>query len=254
MKIIITSGGTSERIDNIRKITNRSSGLLGSMIANELVAKNDENLEKIYYISNKNAKKPYKNDKIKEIIAESTEDVYNALENLVPKCDAIIHAMAISDYKVDYVSSSQLLTQKLAGKSKNEIEKLLISNDVKIANNDKISSYNDDLFIRLVPTPKIISKIKEWNKSILLVGFKLLSNVREEKLADVATNLLRKTNCDLVVANDITKITKERHPALIIDKNSNVVKVNTKDYIAKIISQYLLDNPELSPTYKYYSV
>ena len=33
-RIVITSGGTSERIDNVRKITNSSSGKLGMVIAN----------------------------------------------------------------------------------------------------------------------------------------------------------------------------------------------------------------------------
>ena len=36
-KIIITAGGTSEKIDNVRKITNSSSGRLGMTIANYLL-------------------------------------------------------------------------------------------------------------------------------------------------------------------------------------------------------------------------
>ena len=39
-KIIITSGGTSERIDNVRKITNSSCGKLGMTIANHLLEEN----------------------------------------------------------------------------------------------------------------------------------------------------------------------------------------------------------------------
>ena len=33
-KIVITAGGTGEKIDNVRKITNSSSGKLGMTIAN----------------------------------------------------------------------------------------------------------------------------------------------------------------------------------------------------------------------------
>ena len=47
-KIIITSGGTSEKIDNVRKITNSSSGKLGMLIANHLLEENDDIF--IYYI------------------------------------------------------------------------------------------------------------------------------------------------------------------------------------------------------------
>ena len=36
INVVITSGGTSERIDNVRKITNSSSGKLGSVISDKL--------------------------------------------------------------------------------------------------------------------------------------------------------------------------------------------------------------------------
>ena len=36
-KIIITAGGTSEKIDNVRKITNSSTGKLGKLIAEHLM-------------------------------------------------------------------------------------------------------------------------------------------------------------------------------------------------------------------------
>ena len=35
--VVITAGGTSEKIDNVRKITNSSTGKLGKVIANELI-------------------------------------------------------------------------------------------------------------------------------------------------------------------------------------------------------------------------
>ena len=40
-KIVITAGGTSEKIDNVRKITNSSSGKLGMTIANHLLKENE---------------------------------------------------------------------------------------------------------------------------------------------------------------------------------------------------------------------
>ena len=41
-KVIITAGGTSEKIDNVRKITNSSSGKLGMIIAEHLLEENDD--------------------------------------------------------------------------------------------------------------------------------------------------------------------------------------------------------------------
>ena len=52
MKIIITAGGTSERIDDVRTITNSSTGRLGFTIGSAFAeaAGNGENIEKIYYL------------------------------------------------------------------------------------------------------------------------------------------------------------------------------------------------------------
>ena len=55
-KIIITAGGTSERIDNVRKITNSSSGRLGMTIANYLLEENNDLM--IYYVCSKNSLRP----------------------------------------------------------------------------------------------------------------------------------------------------------------------------------------------------
>ena len=41
LNIVITAGGTSEPIDNVRKITNSSTGKLGAVIAEELLKRED---------------------------------------------------------------------------------------------------------------------------------------------------------------------------------------------------------------------
>ena len=49
-KFIVTAGGTSEKIDNVRKITNSSSGRLGMLIANHLLNENKKELYIIYVL------------------------------------------------------------------------------------------------------------------------------------------------------------------------------------------------------------
>ena len=67
-KIVITAGGTSERIDNVRKITNTATGKLGMTIANEFL-KNEDTF--IYYICTKESFKPT-SERVKIIEIEST--------------------------------------------------------------------------------------------------------------------------------------------------------------------------------------
>ena len=50
MKIIITAGGTSERIDDVRTITNSSTGRLGYAIGEAFAKKSGDELERIYYL------------------------------------------------------------------------------------------------------------------------------------------------------------------------------------------------------------
>ena len=52
MNVVITAGGTSEPIDMVRKITNSSSGKLGSIIASKF------NQCKVFYICAKKSIKP----------------------------------------------------------------------------------------------------------------------------------------------------------------------------------------------------
>ena len=76
-KIIITAGGTSEKIDNVRKITNSSSGKLGMTIANHLLVEKDDIV--IYYVCSKTSLRPSGN-RVHIIEIEGTLDLKNTIE------------------------------------------------------------------------------------------------------------------------------------------------------------------------------
>ena len=238
MNVIITAGGTSEYIDSVRKITNSSSGKLGSIIANRFLQ--SSKIDKVFYVCHKGAILPTENKKLEIIYIKTVENLQKTLENLIKtqKITAIIHSMAVSDYTVQYVTTSKNIADKLANKSVEQIKNILGQNDVAINNDDKISSNLDDMFIKLVPTPKVISQIKQWDKDIFLVGFKLLSNVTKTTLLDVAKKLMQKNNCDVVVANDIKDITAEQHKAYIIT-NTETINAKTKTEIAEKLSDLI---------------
>lgn len=226
--VVITAGGTSEKIDNVRKITNSSTGKLANSIAEELLKRDD--LEQIFYICSKTAIRPI-NNKVKIIEIEGVTELKTVVLTILKEnqIDLFIHSMAVSDYMVDYVTNSKLLSEEL--KNKKDILKEIQSN-TKIIKSNKISSYYDDLLIRLVKTPKIISLIKRNSPKTYLVGFKLLENVGNEELIYVAIELLNKNNCDLVVANDLYRIKNNNHEGFIIDKKNNIIHANGKNEIA----------------------
>ena len=214
--IIITAGGTSEKIDNVRKITNSSTGKLGCLIANEILKHHDD--IKIFYVCSKESFRP--NDSRVDVI--EVGGVLNLKENVEEllinnHIDIFIHSMAVSDYMVDYVTNLESIS----------------SGNIKFFQSSKISSNEQDLVIVLKPTPKIISLIKNISKETYLVGFKLLDNVSQEELIDVAKNLRDKNNCDLVIANDLNNIRNGIHKAFIIDKDDFIEVATGKEDIAK---------------------
>ena len=227
-KIIITSGGISEKIDNVRKITNSSSGKLGMLIANHLLEENDDIF--IYYICSYKTLRPV-DDRVKILEVNGTLNLKEKIENILTKekIDYFIHSMAVSDYMTDYVTTIDKIKKSI--RENNNIDEAF--KNIEIIKGNKISSYEDNLVIVLKPTPKIISIIKDLSPKTYLVGFKLLDGVSKEELIEVAKKLRDKNKCDLVVANDLENIRNGEHIGYIIDKNNNIEEAYGKEDIAK---------------------
>lgn len=230
-KIIITAGGTSEKIDNVRKITNSGTGKLGLAIANHLSPKD----VMIYYVCSKNAVRPSNMVNVKVIEIEGTKDLKQTIETLLTteKIDYFIHSMAVSDYTTDYVTTIERIKSSL--QSKDDIDEAL--KNVQTITGSKISSSEDNLVIVLKPTPEIISIIKTLSPETYLVGFKLLDNVSKEHLIAVATKLRDKNHCDLVVSNDLEDIRNGNHLAYIIDKQDTIEEAYNKEDIARKLTR-----------------
>ena len=228
-KYVITSGGISEKIDNVRKITNSSSGKLGMTIANHLLESKSDIT--IYYVCSKNALRP-SNTRVKIIEVVGTLDLKDKVESLLrnEKIDYFIHTMAVADYMVDYVTTVDKMKKSFLNNS-----------DMEVIKDTKISSYENNLVLVLKPTPKIISLIKKESPLTYLVGFKLLDSVSKKELIEVATRLRDKNKCDLVVANDLEDIRNKEHKAYIIDKEDKIVEASDKEDIAKKLVR-MMDN------------
>lgn len=228
-KYVITSGGISEKIDNVRKITNSSSGKLGMTIANHLLESKSDIT--IYYVCSKNALRP-SNTRVKIIEVAGTLDLKDKVESLLKneKIDYFIHTMAVADYMVDYVTTVDKMKKSF-----------LNNGDMEVIKDTKISSYENNLVLVLKPTPKIISLIKKERPLTYLVGFKLLDGVSKKELIGVAKRLRDKNKCDLVVANDLEDIRNKEHKAYIIDKEDKIVEASDKEDIAKKLVR-MMDN------------
>lgn len=228
MKIIITAGGTTEKIDDIRAITNLSTGSLGNAIARSVLRNFGEKLEKLYYLYGSRAIPPL-GANVVSISIGGVSDLQKALKEILEneKIDVVIHAMAVSDYTVKEITTLEDLKEAKTLEARN-----------------KISSDIENLVIVMKKTPKVISAIKKWRPNILLVGFKLLSHVPEEELIEVGHALLLKNNCDFVLANDLKDIKEKAHKGFLIHQDRTYDTMETKEEIGEIISKRLLEKLE----------
>jgi phosphopantothenoylcysteine decarboxylase/phosphopantothenate--cysteine ligase len=163
-KVVVTAGPTVEYIDPIRIITNKSSGKMGIAVAREAYFRGAD--VKLIYGYGIETPPPY----LAVVHVETGQEMLAASLQEMP-CDIFISAAAVSDFTV-----------------KEEKEKLKSDREIDI---------------KLIPTPKILEKIKKHR--CIKVGFKALHSVSEAELVDAASQAREKYGLDLVVANDVAR-------------------------------------------------
>ncbi|MFB5605815.1 MAG: bifunctional phosphopantothenoylcysteine decarboxylase/phosphopantothenate--cysteine ligase CoaBC [Nitrosarchaeum sp.] len=204
-KVLMTAGPTVEYIDPVRIITNQSSGKTGVLLASELISSG----AKVTLVYGPGIEKPPKGAKIIKI-STNNEMLDVVKKELKKKVDIVIMAAAISDYTPENPSKY------------------------------KIKSNQNKIKISLKKTPKIIDQIKKYQKDVFLVGFKAETNISKNKLIILSKEKIKKSNADMIVANDIgtTKYKKNSNSneVLIIDSHK-VISSGwiRKEKIAKLI-------------------
>lgn len=167
--VLITSGPTWVPIDSMRVISNQSSGQFASCMAKDFL-KAGANVTVIEgpVIS------PIQTQGIKVIKFCFYDELVATLKNeLSKKYDVVVHAAAVSDYKL-----------------KKPFKK-------------KVSSDQNQISWDLVRTPKVINLIKKVSPQSLLVGFKLEDSFEEKSLFRKVQKLFDEAKCDFVIANSL---------------------------------------------------
>ena len=174
-RVLITSGPTRALIDRVRYITNRSTGRLGAAIGEAVLGEGAG----VSFIRGEGSYAPRGVGKLSALEVHSVETVSGLarlLEELREQSfDVIIHAMAVLDYEPESFVD------------------------------DKVRSGREEWVVRLKRTPKIISRMRRYWPSAVLVGFKLEVGVTEEHLERLGKRFLKKAKCDVVVANDLER-------------------------------------------------
>jgi phosphopantothenate-cysteine ligase len=208
MKVVVTGGGTIAPIDDVRSITNVSTGRFSSAISEACLRLGGE----VRHIHAPHALLPFRRltpfdldadpaqecERLKQLAADyhqyrmhldliplkvgTVMDYAQTLRETIERAppDVIFLAMAVSDFEPEPVAG-------------------------------KIDSGTDAIVIHARRTRKVIREVRDWSPQAFLVGFKLLSHVSTEGLIAVSAAACRSNRADLTIANDLRTVQEGRH-------------------------------------------
>jgi phosphopantothenate---cysteine ligase (CTP) len=160
MKVIVTCGPSYEPIDQVRRLTNFSTGELGVQLSNQLARAGFE----VFCLKGSGATHPGPSEQCHLSLFDTNDDLLDLLEktSVAHEISAVFHVAALCDYKVKRVEDDQ-------GQS---------------CNSPKIASRSGGLTISLVPATKVIAKMRHLFPESILVGWKYeLADTRRDALA-----------------------------------------------------------------------
>ena len=180
MNCIITAGPTYEPLDNVRRLTNFSTGKLGVELANFLTDQGHHVTlllgESATYAGARRAAK-FQN-------FTTTASLSDRLQSLGgDSIQAVFHAAAVSDFAFGKI------WQHTPG------------GDLTAVQAGKIPKRAGGLLVELLPTPKLIVQLRGWFPQARLVGWKFEVDGTRAEVLQAARRQLMEAQSDLCVVN-----------------------------------------------------
>ena len=180
MRCIVTAGPTFEPLDAVRRLTNFSTGRLGSELADFLTAHGHESTLLVGQHATYAGER-----RVRHVETFSTTENLRAhLQARVGQpIEAVFHAAAVSDFafgKIWRRSPQGELTELKAG---------------------KVTTRQGTLMAELLPTPKIIAELRGWFPTARLVGWKYEVDGDRAGVVHLAEAQLASCRTDACVAN-----------------------------------------------------
>ena len=208
-KVLITAGGTKERIDPVRYISNDSSGKMGYALAEDAVKKGAE----VVLISATTVLPVPNGVKIEYV--ESAREMQEKVFEYFSETDIAVMVAAVSDYRV-----KEPATQKM-----------------------KKTDDENEITLTLVKNPDILKQLGNLKKEgQTVIGFA----AETHQVIEFAKQKLVKKNADFIIANDVSDQTigfgSDIHQVTILSKNGDEILLPkvSKHLLAKEIWNHLI--------------
>jgi phosphopantothenoylcysteine decarboxylase / phosphopantothenate---cysteine ligase len=202
--VLITAGPTREKIDPVRYLTNRSSGRMGYALAEAALRRG----ARVLLISGPTSITPPGAAELTRV--ESTEEMRDAVLNLLPQASIVIKTAAVCDYRPKSAPG-----QKIKRKGPMNLE--------------------------LEATPDILKGIAQKKGAQILIGFA----AETENVLENARQKLLSKNLDGIVVNDVSRegvgFDSERNAVTIITREEVIeVPETTKWEVAQRVLEQIV--------------
>lgn len=180
MNCVVTAGPTYETLDQVRRLTNFSTGRLGTELASFLT----DCGHNVTLLRGEQATYCGERKALRVKTFSTTADLMSQLQSLAKlEIGAVFHAAAVSDFKFGKIwlrSEQGELIEITAG---------------------KISTRQGTLLAELQPTPKVIARLREWFPTAKLVGWKFEVDGDRASVLRAAAQQLHDCRTNACVAN-----------------------------------------------------
>ena len=167
-QVIVSAGGTRERIDPVRYISNDSSGKMGYAMAQAA----DWLGATVTLVSTTQSLLPPEGVQVQEVT--SAQELAQAMIAHYDQMDYVVMAAAVSDYRVKYPHDQKI--KKVAGQT--------------------------DWQLDLVQNPDILAQLGQTKRQQVLIGFA----AETQNLLEHARAKLSKKGADWLIANDVSNL------------------------------------------------
>lgn len=216
MKFVVTAGPTREPLDPVRYLSNRSSGKMGYAIAAAALEENHD----VTLISGPVALAAPPGAELVRVT--TADEMFDAAIAQLDDCDILVMCAAVCDYKPAHYTAQKMKKER------------------------------GPFSLPLEPTRDVLASLTSVKHSCFIVGF-------AAETQDLVTNAKRKLaekNCDMVVANDVSRadvgMDSDDNELLIFFRNGaqeNIPRANKTD-LARELLKIILDAREKCLTKK----
>ncbi len=222
MNILVTGGGAIAPIDEVRSITNSSSGAFSAAITEACLERGAD----VWHLHTPQAQLPLLRQTV--IGPEDLDAGWMLDETFINRAFDLLDRWKIHRKRLHLVgldegtvSEYAMVLEMLLRSQPFDIVFLAmaVSDYAPTPSPGKVESTSDEWILTLKRQPKIIAQVRDWAPEIYLVGFKLMTEVDPVNLIATAERACLANRADATLANDLALYRAGKHTVHLVRPN-----------------------------------